>query len=117
PRHWLHAEPHAVTAAPANEIPARPIPQAAPRHRQHEIAIRRRRAAAVPAQGNVKLIAQPTGERDVPAAPELADARSQIRPPKVHRKMKSEQLRHPDRHVSVAGEIEVDLKTESEHSA
>ena len=39
----------------------------------------------------------------------------EIRPPEIHRKVEAEQLRHPDGHVGVAGEIEIDLDAEGNH--
>src|ERR1035438_6643943 len=69
------------------------------------------RAAILPAaaQGNVEVVAQPTGERDVPAPPEVRHAGRQVRTPEVDREVKSEQLGHADGHVRVAGKIEIDL--------
>src|ERR1700736_257385 len=55
---------------PNDKRPCAAVPQAAKDHRDHDIPIHEPARAAVPAQRNVKIIAQPTREADVPAMPE-----------------------------------------------
>ena len=107
----------AVIAAPDHEVPTRAVPQAAQQHGQHQIAIGLQRAVPVAAQRNVEIVAQPAGERHVPAMPEIGDAEGQIRAAEIHREMEAEQHRHADGHVGVAGKIEEDLQREGDHAA
>src|SRR5262249_7948304 len=52
------------------------------------------------------MVAQPCGEADVPAIPELADITRQKRPIEVLGRMNAEQVAQPDREGAVAGKIE-----------
>src|SRR5215469_12713786 len=101
-----------MIAAPDHEIPARAVPQAAEQHRDHQVAVRLQLAMAIPAQRNVKIIAEPTRERNVPPAPEVGDAGSEIGTAEVYREMEAEQQRHADGHVGIAGKVEEDLERE-----
>ena len=85
------------------------MPKAAEQHGDHQVAISHPSAAAVAAEWNVQVIAQPGGERDVPAPPEIGDPPREIGTPEIDREMEAEQLCHADRHIGVTGEIEIDL--------
>jgi len=61
-----------VNAAPDDEGPGRAVPQAAEQHGEEEIHVCAGVAQAVAAERDVQVVAQPGGERDVPAPPELA---------------------------------------------
>ena len=102
-----------MIAAPDQEIPTGAVPQSAEQHGQHQVAVGAPGAVAAAAERNVQIVAQPAGERDVPAPPEVGDAGGQVRAAEIDREMKAEQLRHADRHVGIAGEIEIDLQAEA----
>src|ERR1044071_1362937 len=106
----LQDEVEAVQSAPGHEGPVRAMPQAAQEHRQHQVAHGAQRAAAVSAERDVAVIAKPTGERDVPARPELAEALRPVRPVDVDAEIEAEYARHPDGDVRVSGEVAVDLE-------
>src|SRR5690606_27516404 len=65
-------EVEAVEGAPGDEGPGGAVPEAAQEHGGHEVELGAHRALAVAAQGDVEVVAEPGGEADVPAAPELA---------------------------------------------
>ena len=68
-----------VQAAPEDERPHGAVPQPGDEHGRHEVDIRPDRSLAVAAQRYVDVVADPAGQRDVPAAPELGGAGAQVR--------------------------------------
>ena len=73
-RNWrVHDQEQPVQPAPQHEVPRRAVPQPAQQHRRHQVDIAPRLAAPVAAQRDIDVVAQETAQRDVPAAPELAD--------------------------------------------
>src|SRR3972149_5939018 len=65
--------------APGEKGPARPVPEAADQHRQHQVAVREEPAAAISPERDVEVVAQPARERHVPAAPEVLDRDRRVR--------------------------------------
>ena len=98
-----------VDPAPDDERPAGAVPEAADEHRQHQVPVREERPAAVPAERDVEVVAQPARERHVPAPPEVRDRGRRVRRVEVLREREAEQERDPDRDVRVAEEVGVDL--------
>ena len=98
-----------VDRAPGDERPAGAVPEPADEHGQHEVAVREERAAAVSAERDVEVVAQPARQRHVPAAPEIGDRGRRVGGVEVLREREPEQERDPDRHVRVAEEVGVDL--------
>src|SRR5215211_5392760 len=109
----LDAQRGAVNAAPDDERPRRPVPQAAQEHCQHEVAVGPALPVTVSAERDVEVVAQPAGEGYVPAPPEVLQAECEIGPVEVLREDEAEEQRQPDRHVRVAGEVAVDLRGEA----
>ena len=105
----LDDERGAVDPAPDDERPAGAVPEAADEHRQHEVAIREQRPAAVAAERDVEVVAEPARERHVPAPPEVRDRRRGVGRVEVLREREPEEERDPDRDVRVAEEVGVDL--------
>ena len=68
------------------------------------------RAAAVAAERDVEVVAQPRRQADVPAPPELLEVRAAIRRAEVLGQREAEHLRRADRDVGVRREVEVDLE-------
>ena len=58
-----------------------------------------------------------TAERDVPAPPQLDDAARSQRRVEVQRQQDAEHARDADRHIRIAGEIEIDLERVGERAA
>ena len=105
----LGAEPDAVDQAPGDERPPRAVPEPAEQHRQEQVAVRDRRAAAAPAERDVEVVAEPAGERHVPPPPEVLERDGGVRGVEVLRELEAEQERDADGDVRVAGEVGVDL--------
>ena len=65
---------------------------------------------AVAAERDVEVVAEPGRQRHVPAAPELLHRVGDVGPAEVLREAEAEHPAEADRHVGVAGEVEVDLQ-------
>ena len=108
--HALENEKCPVEQTPDDEIPARAVPETAEKEHGDKVAIHARGRDPVAAERHVQIIAEPRRQRDVPSAPELLHALGDIRPPEILRKAEAEHASQTNRHVGVAGEIEVDLQ-------
>src|SRR6266404_3719706 len=94
---------------PNDKRPCAAVPQAAQDHRDHDISIHEPARAAVPPQRNVKIIAQPTREADVPAMPEVANIMRGVGKSKIDREFVAEEPRAGDGHVRVSREVAINL--------
>src|SRR5262249_5535713 len=74
-----HCERGPVKPAPGDERPIGAVPESAGEHREHQIDARTRGTLPVSAEGNVEVVAQPGRQRNVPATPEILDARGLVR--------------------------------------
>lgn len=81
-----------------------------PKHGDDEISVLPYLPLTVAAQGYIEVIAQPTGKRDMPAAPELRYGCRLIRRVEVHVEMKAQQQSNADSHIAISGEVAIDLK-------
>ena len=107
----MRREPDAVPGAPDQKGPAGAVPQAADHHGDHEIQIGEDLPAGAQAgQREIEIIAQPVGERNVPATPKVGNVLGGVRAIEVARERDAEQQRGADRDVGVAGEIVVKLE-------
>jgi len=88
------------------------VPEAGQRPDDEDVADVLPDLDAVAAKGDIDVGAEPSGERDMPAPPELGDRAGDIRIVKVFGEMEAEHLPHADGHVGVTGEVEVDLEGE-----
>ena len=66
--------------------------------------------APAAAQGDVHIVPEPAGQRDVPPPPELRDAPGDVGIVEVFQKVKAKHPAQADGHVGVGGEIKIDLK-------
>lgn len=105
-------EPGAVHGAPGDESPAGAMPEAADEHGDHEIAGGGAEAAATAAEGDVKVVAEPAGEADVPAAPEVLGGGGEVGVPEVVHQIEAEPASESLGDGAVAAEVAVDLKGE-----
>ena len=64
----------------------------------------------VAAERNVEIVAQELRQRHVPAPPEIDDVDGLVRRIEIERQKDAEHQRNADRHVRVAGEIEIELE-------
>ena len=102
----------AVNPAPDDERPIGAVPQAAQEHGDQEIAVSLCLAVAIAAQRNVEIIAEPRAQADVPAPPEILQARGEIRLAEVDHEVEAQQLRAAAGDIAVAAEVAVDLPGE-----
>ena len=107
----------AVQAAPYDEGPARTVPQAAQQHRRHQVDIAPGRPLLVATQRNVEIVAQEARQRHVPAAPEIGDVHRLVGRVEVQWQAHADHVGQADRHVRIAGEVEVELQGVSQGAA
>ncbi len=105
----FHAQADPVDRSPGHERPRRAVPQPAEQHRDHHVPVRHERALPVTAERDVDVVAQPAGERHVPAPPEVLQRDRGVRRVEVLRELEAEQQRDADRDVRVAAEVGEDL--------
>ena len=106
----LECEICAMDAAPKQEVPARAVPEAANQHDRRKVDVCADAALAVAAEGNIQVIAEPGGERQVPPPPEFCDGLRAVRRIEVLCEHESEHQAETDRHVRVTAEVEVNLE-------
>src|ERR1044071_3189751 len=90
------------------------MPETSQKHNDDEVDRGSGPANAVPAQGNIKIIAQKGGKRDVPAPPEIRETDSRVRKTEVILEMKTEAKSRTNRAGGITGEIEKDLTGKGE---
>ena len=88
------------------------MPEAADDHREHQVAVGAALAAAVAAEGDVEVIAEPGREADVPAAPEILRAGREVGQVEIQHQLEAQALGDAPGDVGVAGEVAVDLEGE-----
>ncbi len=115
--HSLGAKIKGMQAAPEHEAPIRAVPEASEQHGEAKIRVSARDAAAISAQRDIEIVAQPGGERDVPALPEVGESRRCVRVAKVIRQGEAEAHGDADRARRIAGEVAKDLAREGERAA
>ena len=71
-------------------------------------------AAAVAAQRDVHIIAEPGAERHVPAPPEFRHAGGDVWVVEVFLELETYHPPEADGHVGIAGEVKVDLQREAQ---
>src|SRR5690606_9761591 len=103
-------EHEAMRRAPEHKGPGRTVPQPAQHHGGEKIEIAPRLSPSVAAKRDIKIIAQEARQGHVPAPPEIDDAHRLIRRMKIERQFYAEDARGADRHVRIAGEIEIELE-------
>ncbi len=94
---------------PEDEGPAGPVPEAAEQKHHRLVQALPGRAPPAAPQGDVQVVPEPGGQRDVPPAPELGDGGGDVGVLEVLRRVKAQHLSQADGHVAVPGEVEVDL--------
>ena len=109
----MHDQQQAVIGAPGDEMPGGAVPQAAQQHGDHQVAISLERPLAIAAKRDVEVVAQPGGEADVPAAPEITGIGREVGHAEVDRKIDAHQVGKPARDIGVARKIAVNLQGES----
>ena len=106
----VHRQRAAMQPAPGDKGPVGAVPQPAQQHRRNDVDRLARAPRSVAPQRNVQIVAQEPAERHVPAAPEIPHRHRPVRRVEVERQPQAEHQPQADRHVGIAGEIEVDLQ-------
>ena len=96
--------------SPEDKRPACAVPQAGCEKYEKPVEPRPRLPLSVAAERNIQVVAEPAGQRNVPAAPELLDGGRSVRIIEVFAEMEAEHASETDGHIAVAGKIEVDLQ-------
>src|SRR5690606_27377317 len=105
----------AVRSAPEHEIPSRTMPESAQQHGQHDVSRRGQCAAAIATERNIEIVAQPRGQADMPASPEILETHRRIRIAEIVRDGEAEAARGTDGATGISGEVAEDLPAETEH--
>src|SRR5207247_4270518 len=98
-----------VPETPENEVYRGAVPEAAQQHCEKEIQVNPVGRATIAAQRHIKIVAQPGRKTDVPAPPELAQARGAIGEIEIEHQIEAENSGYAARDVGITGEIAVDL--------
>src|SRR5262245_26201070 len=93
-------------------MPSRSMPQTADQHRGQQIEISAGRATTIAAETDVEIIAQPRRKADVPAPPEIADARGGVGQIEIPHDVKAQYARRATCDVRVTGKVAIDLQRE-----
>src|SRR5579859_6077863 len=89
------------------------MPEPGQQEADPEIEVGAQIAVAVSAEWLVKIVADPGRQRNMPAPPEFRDRPRRIGRVEVFAKAEAKHARKPDRHVGIAGKIEIDLQRET----
>src|SRR5881394_2190056 len=92
------------------------MPETAQEHNDDEIDRGSRPSHPVAAEGNVKVIAQKRGKRNVPASPEIGETNRGVGKTKIVLEMKAERQGSADRANGVTRKVKKDLSGEGEHA-
>jgi len=104
-----------MQAAPDHKVPAGPMPESSQQHRDHQVDVGADNAFAIAPQGDIEIIPQPGGKRDMPTAPEIGDGSSHIGHVEVDGQVEAHQGGETDSDIGIAGEIAVDLQSVTIH--
>ena len=107
---FMHGECEAMCPTPCHKVETRAMPQPTQEHCDDEIDILTQLAFAVATQGDINVVANPCGERDVPAPPKVGDAHRAIRGVEVDGEMETQQQGYANGHVAIAAEVAIDLQ-------
>src|ERR1700733_6152537 len=92
------------------------MPQAAKKHRDHQVPVRHPRlGAAISAEGDIEIITKAGRKRDMPAAPEVRNINGFIWRIEVLRQADSKKVAETHGHIAVARKIKIQLVGISEH--
>ena len=116
PRAWRASARARSSARPTPCMPPQntnvqpaPCHRPAEQERDHEVHVGAAAALAVAAQRDVEVVAQPAGQRDVPAPPEVLDGARRVRRVEVLGQLEAEEQGDADGDVAVGAEVAVDL--------
>ena len=105
---------NAVVETPHEKRPVGPVPHSAQHEHDQNVEPPSAGRDAISAERDVDIIAEPCGQRHVPASPELLQAGRVIRRPEVGPQPDPQHLGRPEHHVGIPREIAVNLVTEGQ---
>ena len=108
-QHFLDDLCDAMEDTPDDECPVGSVPDSAHQERDEDVPVISHLAASAPTKGNIDIVFEPSGERDVPSVPEIRHTDCEIRSAEVFRQFESQCLAHSERHERIAGEVRIDL--------
>src|ERR1700690_1537449 len=103
-------KPDAVVEPPYDEMPCRAVPHTDQSEGDHGVQEAPRRPVPVAPDGDVDIVADPAGERHVPALPEVLQVPCQVGPAEVLRQRDPQEARKANRNVAIPGEIHQDAE-------
>ena len=98
---------------PDNEVPACSVPHSSEKPYHHDV---KNLMAAVASHRYVDIVAEEAAERNVPAAPEIADGVAAVGVTEVLVEVETKAAANADSHVAVAREVEINLESESQNT-
>src|SRR5262245_48730649 len=110
----MRNETEALPHSPNHEVPRSAVPQASEQHGGEKVHISSRHTTAISPQTDVQIIAEPTGETDMPAMPKLPNISRCIRQVEVENELESEPTSRAAGNVGITGKIAIDLNGKGE---
>ena len=98
-----------VQRAPEDERPGGAMPQATQQEYDPDIAEQFPEAFPVPSKGDIDIVLEPCGKRDVPPPPELDEAGRKIWAVEIDHEPEAEEPRDAARAIRISAEVAVDL--------
>ena len=104
-----------MVGPPEDEDPVGPVPEAGQEHGDRQVANRLPLCAPVASQRDVKVIPEPGGEGNMPAAPEVRGIPGKIRETEILHQVNAQKLGGAPGDVGVTGKIAIDLEGKGHH--
>src|SRR5256885_5894224 len=108
----LDGKSDAMDPAPDDESPVRSVPQTSKQHGEHQVDVGADISETIAAERDVKIVAQPGAQTDVPSSPEILKTFGEIRLAEVNHEVEAEKLSAAPGNTAVAAEITIDLPGE-----
>ena len=89
------------------------VPEAADEEDDYNIQRPTREFHAVAAEGDIDIVAEPRGEGDVPAAPEISNGAGGVGAIEVEREVVAQHARAADGDIGISAKITINLKGEA----
>ena len=86
------------------------MPQSAQEHRDNQVDILAHLTLTVATHRDIDIVTNPRRQRDMPATPEIGDTLRTVRGVEVHGKTEAQQQGNTDSHITITGEVAIDLK-------
>ncbi len=101
---------------PEDKDPVGAVPQAGQEHDDGQIPQGVPPGAAIAPQGDVQVVPEPGGQRNVPPAPKFRGRPGKIREPEILHEVDPQQFGGPPGDIGITGKIGVNLEGEGHHA-